>query len=89
MKKLFLVTVVVALVSCKSLSFSDKRFSDFKNELPYKLKLNPEGGANYHYDIINETSISFKVEDKEIENSNNAAAGVVYTITKDSSDDLG
>lgn len=86
MRKICLfISVALLLYSCKSLSSSDKRFADLKNSQPYKLHLNPDAGTAYHYDINNETTIKFKIDDKEVENANKSSAGVLYSISKDSS----
>ncbi|HET9058197.1 MAG TPA: DUF6263 family protein [Chitinophagaceae bacterium] len=80
----FFSAILVFLVSCKSLPSEDRHFSDIKNPNVLHLKINPQSGSVYRYDVTNESKVVFKLEEKEIININKSQAGVLYEVSKDS-----
>jgi hypothetical protein len=84
MKKLLIVlSTSIALASCKLFPSENKRISDSFNT-SYHLRLNPENGSEYHYEISNVTDINVEMQGHPIKNTNNTTVGIDYAITKDS-----
>jgi hypothetical protein len=73
---------ILALMSCKVGTGSDKKYSD--SSKTYKLQLNLLPGSKLHYQVSSETDMKIETESKKIENINKTDAGVIYEINKDS-----
>lgn len=82
-KHVFLYSILFFIFSCKIQSNTDNRYSDPENK-KYRLRLNPEAGSRYYFDIINESEMNLDVEGKEVENRNKSTVGMYYDIQKDS-----
>ena len=63
---------------------SDRNFDNSNSERVYRIHLNPDKGAAYAYTVTNETSMSFEVEDKKVENQNKTNVEMELHVDKDS-----
>lgn len=83
MKKLIYPCLLVhLLVSCKTQNSSESIVGN--DTIVYQLRLNPATGAQYHYDITNESNIEMEVAEKEVNNSSTSKVGINYNVDKDS-----
>jgi len=82
-KSILYISIMFFFIDCTSGSDTN---SDSKSDLAktYKLKVDPESGSKYQYDISNETIMNLEVDGKEIESINRSAMSSNYAISKDS-----
>ncbi|MEP7373192.1 MAG: DUF6263 family protein [Chitinophagaceae bacterium] len=79
--------MMVAAISCKIQSDSDRSYDLHDADKVYKLQLNPTSGSAYHYDMENKTAIEINAEGKEVNTVNESEAGFNYSVGKDSAGD--
>jgi hypothetical protein len=84
LKYLLLFPVLLAGLSSCKITDEDKSYADTESTT-YHLRLRPDKGSRYYYDINNSTSIRFEVEGKETESENATEVGMTYDISGDSS----
>jgi len=89
MKKLFLLPLILFFFfSCRMQSNSDKESANPKESKLYRLRLNPEAGSKYYFDISNESEIKLELNDKKTDNLSRTNVGILYAINKDSAGDF-
>ena len=84
----FVILLILSEIqACKTGPGSDKKYPGGE-DMVYELRLSPEMGAEYHYDINNETDYKIEVEEKKVENLNKTSVGIDYSVNKDSAGDF-
>lgn len=87
MQKCFLpFALLLFLSACRFAPSSDERVDPKKT---YRLRLNPEAGSRYHYEISNESKTTIEIEeDKKLQTKNISTLGIFYDVDKDSSGNI-
>jgi hypothetical protein len=80
--------VVSSIYACKTSPFSDKQYTDSKEDRIYRFKLNPVSGSAYKFEAKSESEMKLEVDDKKINNANKTSLVANYVLNKDSLGDF-
>ncbi|MGN6600929.1 MAG: DUF6263 family protein [Ginsengibacter sp.] len=79
--KFLLLTLIILIFSCNIRPGGDRATTS--PDKIFQIKINPQAGTNYDYDVSNETDTRFEVNDNTIQNQSNTRYVVNYAIQKD------
>lgn len=83
-KSLLLIPLIAGISSCKFGSSSDRLAAENAGARAFQLRLAPQQGGKYAYDISSRTEYNFEAEGKKFDNLSKIDAAVDYTIERDS-----
>lgn len=84
MKKQFLAVSLLVIIAACNLRPGGDRGTTSPDKI-LQLRLRPDSGADYNYNVTNETKTTFDVNDKTIENKTKTNYVVNYSVDKDTS----
>lgn len=87
MKKHFTFIISLLVISGCNIRPGGDRGTTSRDKI-LQLKLRPNSGADYDYNVVNETATKFEVDDKTVESNNKTEYLVNYLIRKDTGENL-